>query len=209
MPIHISRASYLLNGKISDNASERPPGDAVVPPLCELPECVHAASEILYNLDPNYAEIDPCTDFDQYICGGWRERHDMRPDQGSIFAGTIMAENAQTRLRHILESEQAQLPGRSSPDSENFQKLKAAYTACVDEATVKERGAKPLEDILARLEEIYHTSSVSVHSPKENLTNAVLYLMESGVEALVSSYIAVRGKLSIIRSLKFLLTLKV
>lgn len=72
--------------------------------LCLTPACVHAASEILYNLSPNYKEIDPCTDFEELVCGGWRDRHDLRPDQGDAFTGTIMNENSELLLRHILEA---------------------------------------------------------------------------------------------------------
>lgn len=72
--------------------------------VCLTPACVHAASEILYNLSPNYKELDPCTDFEELVCGGWREHHDLRPDQGDAFTGTIMAEKSQQLLRHILEA---------------------------------------------------------------------------------------------------------
>lgn len=65
---------------------------------------MHAASEILYNLSPNYKELDPCTDFEELVCGGWRDRHDLRPDQGDAFTGTIMNENSELLLRHILEA---------------------------------------------------------------------------------------------------------
>ncbi|EYE94245.1 M13 family metallopeptidase [Aspergillus ruber CBS 135680] len=151
------------------------------PALCKSPECVHAASEILYNLDPNFANVDPCSDFDQYVCGGWRARHDMRPDQGSIFAGTSMAENAQTRLRHILEAPDA----LSSEDKENFGKLRAAYQACLDESTISNRGSKPLEHVLAQLENVYSVKGVSDRDVKKNLTDAVLQLIKFDVEALV------------------------
>lgn len=155
------------------------------PALCQSSECIHAASEILYNLDPNYTNIDPCTNFDQYVCGGWRERHDMRPDQGSIFAGTYMEENSQALLRRVLESPQPLAKSTvDSADAEIFQKLKAEYDACVDEATLRERSAKPLENILAQIEKIY---------PAGNLTSAVVYLMEIGVEALTSFGISVSG----------------
>lgn len=72
--------------------------------VCLTPECVHASSEILYNLSPNYKELDPCEDFEELVCGGWTERHDLRPDQGDMFTGTIMEENSQILLRHILEA---------------------------------------------------------------------------------------------------------
>ncbi|EPS29887.1 hypothetical protein PDE_04837 [Penicillium oxalicum 114-2] len=152
-------------------------------PICQTPECVHAASEILYNLDPNYKDIDPCTDFDQFVCGGWRERHDMRADQGSIFAGTIMAENSQTRLRHILE--RAEAPEKQ--DVENFGKLKAGYEACLDESAIRERGIKPLSDLLAKLHAVYSLNNAKAQTSKDDLTDAIIFLMKSGTEALVSS----------------------
>lgn len=65
---------------------------------------MHASSEILYNLSPKYKEIDPCSNFEELTCGGWDSRHDLRPDQGDAFTGTIMSENSQMLLRHILEA---------------------------------------------------------------------------------------------------------
>ncbi|KAJ5918765.1 hypothetical protein N7454_009909 [Penicillium verhagenii] len=123
------------------------PAPSVSRAICKSPECIHAASEILFNLDSNYEKIDPCTDFDQYVCGGWRERHDMRSDQGSVFAGTMMAEAAQTRLRHILERSEA-------PESAD-----ATVYAANDEATAR---------------------------TEDNLTDAILFLLKKGVEALAS-----------------------
>lgn len=111
----------------------------------------------------------------------------MRADQGSIFAGTIMAENSQTRLRHILE--------RSEPpekvDAENFQKLKAGYDACLDESGVRKRGTKPLAELLAKLQSVYPTNGGLVTGSKDHLTKALLFLMKSGVEALVSTNVSV------------------
>ncbi|KAJ5174455.1 uncharacterized protein N7482_000332 [Penicillium canariense] len=156
------------------------------PAICQTPECIHAASEIIYNLDPNYDKVDPCTDFDQFVCGGWRERHDMRADQGSIFAGTIMAENSQTRLRHILELSEPP----ESADVENFEKLKAGYDACLDESSIRKRGAQPLADLLAALQNIYPPKSGLVAGTQDHLTRAILFLMELGVEALVSSSVS-------------------
>jgi endothelin-converting enzyme len=72
--------------------------------VCLTPACIHASSEILYNLSPQYKSLDPCTDFEELVCGGWRERHDLRPDQGDAFTGTEMSETSQTLLRHILEA---------------------------------------------------------------------------------------------------------
>ena len=72
--------------------------------ICLTPACVHAASEILYNLSPEYKKLDACNNFEELVCGGWRDKHDLRADQGDAFTGTIMAENSQMLLRHILEA---------------------------------------------------------------------------------------------------------
>ncbi|KAJ6028245.1 hypothetical protein N7540_003821 [Penicillium herquei] len=150
------------------------------PAICQTPECIHAASEIIYNLDPNYAKIDPCTNFDQLVCGGWRENHDMRSDQGSIFAGTIMEENGQTRLRHILERSEAP----EAADAGNFKKLKDAYNSCLNEAAVRERGIEPLVKLLEKLQKVYPADDASGLDVDHHLTEAVLFLIESGAEAL-------------------------
>jgi endothelin-converting enzyme len=34
-------------------------------PTCMTPACIHAASHILQNLAPHWAEMDPCTEFDK------------------------------------------------------------------------------------------------------------------------------------------------
>ena len=72
--------------------------------MCLTPACVHAASEILHNLSPDYKNIDPCTDFNRLVCGGWGDRYDLRPDQGNAFTETLMFETSELLLRHILEA---------------------------------------------------------------------------------------------------------
>lgn len=166
----------------SDN--ETPHTEA--PTICQTPECVSAASEILRNLDPKYADIDPCTDFDQYVCGGWRENHDMRSDQGAIFSGTFMQEASQARLRHLLETSSPSDPA----DSDIFDKLKSGYNACLDEDRAKKRGNEPLEKLLQDFEKIYSMDSGSEGS-ETSLTDAVLHLIKSGVRALVESSVGV------------------
>jgi hypothetical protein len=86
---------------LTDNPSEE---SHKKPGICTTPECIHASSEILYNLSPKFETIDPCTNFEELVCGGWSDRHDLRPDQGDAFTGTIMSETSETLLRHILEA---------------------------------------------------------------------------------------------------------
>lgn len=179
--------------------------------ICLTPACVHAASEILYSLSPEYKNIDPCVDFDEFVCGGWEERHDLRPDQGDVFTGTIMSESSQTLLRHVLESSYPETSSHSrfsplylmkessSIDRENFGKLKDAYEACMDEETVKKLGPKPLTNILGEVQKRFPlVASQPMLSPQlrhqeplqqvsdNRLTETILFLMRNGVNSMLS-----------------------
>ncbi|TAQ86241.1 hypothetical protein B7494_g5451 [Chlorociboria aeruginascens] len=173
--------------------------------VCLTPACVHASSEILYNLSPEYKTIDPCTNFEELVCGGWSDRHDLRPDQGDAFTGTIMDENSQMLLRHILEApypeeskhssfSPAQLVSSlSSVDQQNFEKLQDAYNACMDEDTIKHVGIKPLLEVLHQVVAMFpvQESAFSKRAPlelegNEQIAETVVYLTKLGVTSLVS-----------------------
>jgi hypothetical protein len=158
--------------------------------ICLTPACVHASSELLYNLSPDFHNIDPCTDFEELVCGGWRDRHDLRPDQGDAFTGTVMSENSDTLLRHILEGDYPKSSShsyfspaaldteKSSADKDNFKKLKSAYDACLNEDLIKSRGTQPLNDVLDETFEKFTHGDVS---------STILFALQSGMNSLVSA----------------------
>ena len=181
--------------------------------LCLTPACVLAASEILENMSPKYHELDPCTDFDKFVCEGWAEKHDLRADQGGAFTGTIMAENAQMILRHVLESpysfDSQVIEVNSAAKQKIFEKLHDAYDACIDEKAIRGMGSAPLLDVLRKVEELFPaarpyddvTTFPGLHEVEQKglsfaddspLTKTVAYLTSIGVTALISSYVGVR-----------------
>ncbi|RMZ85142.1 hypothetical protein DV738_g36, partial [Chaetothyriales sp. CBS 135597] len=166
--------------------------------ICLSPECIHAASELLYNLSPRYKELDPCVDFEELVCGGWKERHDLRDDQSDAFTGTIMSETSQTLLRHILEAPYPKDSAHSdfspaklrrdldkSVDEANFDKLKDAYDACLDEDTTQALGIEPLLSELRVVEKLYGTPVKDKLTP---LPGVLRYFNEAGRAILVSLY---------------------
>lgn len=44
------------------------------------------------------------TDKSLDVCDGWRDRHDLRPDQGSLNSFSQIADRNNMILRHVLES---------------------------------------------------------------------------------------------------------
>ncbi|KAK1673389.1 peptidase family M13 [Colletotrichum godetiae] len=167
-------------------------------PVCMTPACVHAASEILYNLSPDYKELDPCSDFEELVCGGWRDRHDLRADQGDAFTGTIMSENSELLLRHILEAPYPKDSQHSyfsplrlestdkSADEQNFDKMKASYDACVDEDKIKEIGVEPLIQILDEIKNSYPIEAATSVDPSPT-KDTILLLSRYGVNAFITS----------------------
>jgi endothelin-converting enzyme len=195
--------------------------------VCTSAACVHAASGILYNLDPAFVQIagleDPskrastsyfestaedlstaaCTNFNKLVCGGFDQRHDLRPDQGDMFTGTLMVEDSQTILRHILEGDASEI---ASVDRPNFEKLKADYDACMDEKTIQDKGIEPLKELTEHVKKLfaaskeaskaslvhsYHAQQGLADASTTTLTDALLYLEKFEISAMVSSGIGV------------------
>ena len=175
--------------------------------ICVTPGCVLAASEIIQSMSPRYHDIDPCSNFDVFVCEGWREKNDLRDDQVASWTGTLMAENSQRILRHILESPFSDSHPRLDPDTSVediiFQKLKDAYDACMDEERLKQIGSEPLLDILLRIDKLFPAprphhaaepfprllpqSQKGLKYDGENrLSTTVAYLISIGVPSLVS-----------------------
>ncbi|KAI2631977.1 endothelin-converting enzyme 1 [Hypoxylon sp. NC1633] len=169
--------------------------------LCLTPACIHAASEVLYNLSPDYQSIDPCTHFDTLVCDGFNNRHDIPQDRASYSTGTIMSENGQTTLRHILESPyptssqhssfspQNLVKLAASTDEQNFLMVQEAYNACMNETTLQKIGVAPLVSLIAQVAASFPIAE-GVDGPLDEadyaaLSDTVLLLEKLGVSSFI------------------------
>jgi putative endopeptidase len=94
-------------------------------------------------------KADPCQDFYQYACGGWRSSHPIPADKSRYGRFDELHEYNLYLLRSILED--AAKPGKHTA---NEKKVGTFYAACMDETTIDAKGIQPIEPWLNKIDEI-------------------------------------------------------
>ena len=91
---------------------------------------------------------DPCVDFYQYACGGWRAKNPLPDDKVRWGRYDEMAERNREKLRTILEAAAAPSASRSPIERQ----VGDYYAACMDESLVEQKGRAPLQAYFDRID---------------------------------------------------------
>jgi len=129
----------LLAGMFSSAAAGQTSGVASSTPGPALP---YTPSLDVNSMDRT---VDPCLNFYQYSCGGWKKNNPIPPDQTSWSVyGKLYQDNLQF-LKEILE--QVATPTAVTRTPPEIQ-IGDFYTSCMDEATVEKQGLAPIRSYL-------------------------------------------------------------
>jgi endothelin-converting enzyme/putative endopeptidase len=91
--------------------------------------------------------VDPCTNFYEFACGGWRKANPIPADQTRWGRFNELAERNREDLHRILEKAKDPQPGRSPIEA----KVGDYYAACMDEPGIEAKGLAPVRPLLDRV----------------------------------------------------------
>ena len=91
--------------------------------------------------------VDPCLDFYEFACGGWRKANPIPADQTRWGRFNELAERNREELHAILEKAKAPAATRSPIEA----KVGDYYAACMDEPGLEAKGLQPIQPMLARV----------------------------------------------------------
>ncbi|XP_002155074.2 neprilysin-4 isoform X1 [Hydra vulgaris] len=110
--------------------------------VCTSKECNELSATIKASL--NETE-EPCNDFYNFACGGWKKNHKIPSSENEITSFTILTKEIENEIHKLLEEEP------KSNESEAFNKTRLFYKSCMDNETLERLKAKPALDFISSI----------------------------------------------------------
>ena len=107
--------------------------------ICDSPHCLNISSTIKASL--NESE-DPCNDFYNYACGGWKASHEIPSSENEITAFTILTQEIEEKIHEMLSTDPV------GKENSALRKTRLFFKSCMDVQTIEELGPKPALDFI-------------------------------------------------------------
>jgi endothelin-converting enzyme/putative endopeptidase len=120
--------------------------------------------------------IDPCVNFYEYSCGGWKKNNPIPADQTSWSVYGKLYQDNLNFLRAILEQAAADSPRRDLVTKE----IGDFYAACLDEAAVEKNGITPVRSELEAIALLKNAQDLAPLIAELQLVHGRVILFNSG-----------------------------
>ncbi|KAF9317063.1 hypothetical protein BG003_001233 [Podila horticola] len=138
--------------------------------ICTSNECSILAGDILKDMKP---EIDPCSDFFSYTCGGWVDRVPIPEYKSSVGYFSNVQSRNQAVIRSIVSADVDSIRGPDDATKRNQVKLMALYGSCINETKIAEVGVQPLVGLVQDLIKVFPAPLNVLESINQNSVPAL------------------------------------
>jgi putative endopeptidase len=132
------RCCFVLSA-LGAGCSARPPATVQQAP---------SPSGLRFEIDAVDRAADPCGDFYDFACGGWRRTHPIPPDRSRWSRYAELQANNLERERRLVE--EAARAARTPAE----RRVGDYYKACLDHEAIERRGMAPLRALIERIDGI-------------------------------------------------------
>lgn len=115
-------------------------------------------------------------DFYRYACGGWIDKHPLKPEFARFGTFDELRESSQEQVKALIE----ELSGKEHLKGSVSQKIGDLYSIATDSAKLSQQGGEPLKEYLQGIE---------VLKDKSELTEKIASLFKDGVSPFFGSYV--------------------
>lgn len=113
--------------------------------VCHTKKCKNVANYIKKSINP---KADPCTDFYDYVCGGWRKSNPIPKSSSSYSTFTKLNSQVEKSLREILSASIKNIEGASK---ELMKMPSDIYRSCMDLKTIDKVGDSPVKKLIREM----------------------------------------------------------
>lgn len=121
----------------------------------------HSQTATSLDLDGIDRNVDPCVDFYQYACAGWRKSNPLPADRPRYARFDEVQEKNLVILREVMEA--------SAASSDPIQrKVGDFYASCMDESGIARQGLEPIASDLATIQKLASKTDLVRHLAAEH-----------------------------------------
>src|SRR5437879_2218863 len=145
----LGASTLLAQSKPADKATSTKPA-AKASTAAAAPAASATKSTPGFDINALDKSVEPCENFYQFACGGWRQNNPIPGDQSRWGRFDELAQRNRDVLHDILEKIADPKAKRNALET----KVGDFYAACMDEKTIEQKGITPINEYLKQVDAI-------------------------------------------------------